>query len=109
MWNLFLSHKHKICLPGSHFSLLFPCVPLARPSYRHVFRSLDMRTYDSSSSISLSHTQTQTLSPKVSYFSIVLLYVSHTHPLSLEISCIPSYVTLVVKYLSLSQTQNSVS
>ena len=86
---------------------------LPHPSYRDFFRSLDMRTYDSSSSISLSHTQTQTLSPRVSYFSIVLLYVAHTHSLSLEISCVPSYVslaiTLVVKYLSLSQTQNSIS
>ena len=44
------SHTNtKLCLPGSHFSLLFPCVPLAHPSYRDVFRSLDMRTYDSSS------------------------------------------------------------
>ena len=108
------SHTNtKLCLPGSHFSLLFPCVPLAHPSYRDVFCALDRRTYDSSSSISLSHTQTQTMSPRVSYFSIVLLYVAHTHPLSLEISCVPSYVslaiTLVVKYLSLSQTQNSVS
>src|SRR3989337_3737439 len=63
--------------------------------------------------MSLSHTQTQTLSPRVSYLSTILLYVAHTHSLSLEISCIPSYIslaiTLVVKYLSLSQTQNSIS
>ena len=62
--------------------------------------------------ISFSHTNTNSVSQGL-IFSIVLLYVAHTHPLSLEISCVPSYVslaiTLIVKYLSLSQTQNSVS
>ena len=101
------SHTNtKLCLPGSHFSLLFPCVPLAHPSYRDVFRSLDMSTSVSSSSLGRWQRRTQTLSPRVSYFSIVLLYVAHTHPLSLKISCVPSYVslaiTLDVKYLSLS-------
>ena len=109
MWNLFLSHKHKTLSPGVSFLSTIPMCATRTPLIQRCLSLLRYENLRSSSSISLSHTQTQTLSPRISYFSIVLLYVAHTHPLSLEISCVPSYVslaiTLVVKYLSLSQTQ----
>ena len=113
MWNLFLSHKHKTLSPGVSFLSTIPMCATRTPLIQ---RCLSLLRYENLRlfllNISFSHTNT-TLSPRVSYFSIVLLYVAHTHPLSLEISCVPSYVslaiTLVVKYLSLPQTQNSVS
>ena len=114
MWNLFLSHKHKTLSPGVSFLSTIPmCATRTHPLTQ---RCLSLLRYEKLwlflLNISFSHTNTNSVSQDL-IFSTVLLYVAHTHSLSLEISCVPSYVslaiTLVVKYLSLSQTQNSIS
>src|SRR3954468_24536806 len=97
-----------------HCSLVCLSHTLSLP--RDILRSLIcLSSYHSCCEISFSLADTK-LRLSGSHFSLIfvyLLYVAHTHTLSLEIYCIPSYVslaiTLVVKYLSLSQTQNSVS
>ena len=109
MCNLFLSHKHKTLSPGVSFLSTIPMCATRTPLIQIC---LSLRRYENLRlfllNISSSHTNTNSVS-QVSYFSTVLLYVAHTHSLSLDISCVPSYVslaiTLVVKYLSLADTK----
>ena len=114
MWNLFLSHKHKTLSPGVSFLSTIPMCATHTPLIQ---RCLSLLRYENLRlflfNISFSHTNTNSVSQGLISLHHFLVCHSHTLSLSLEISCVPSYVslaiTLVVKYLSLSQTQNSVS
>ena len=97
------SHTNtKLCLPGSHFFLLFPCVPLAHPSYRDVLWLFLIN-------ISFSHTNTNSVSQGLIFLHCSLVCRSHTPSLPRDILrsliCLSSYHSLCEISFSLADTK----
>ena len=104
------SHTNtKLCLPGSHFSQLFPCVPLAHPSYIDVslLRYENQRLF--LINISFSHTNTNFVSQGLIFLHCSLVCRSHTPSLPRDILrslvCLSSYHSCCEIYFSLTDTK----
>src|SRR5918995_1477904 len=113
MWNLFLSHKHKTLSPGDSFLSTIPMCATRTPLIQ---RCLSLLRYENLRlflfNISFSHTNTNSASQGLIFLHCSLVCRSHTPSLPRDISrslYVSLAIILVVKYLSLSQTQNSVS
>ena len=104
------SHANtKLCLPGSHFSLLFPCVPLAPL----IQRCLSLLRYENLRlfllNISFSHRNTNSISQGLIFLHCSLVCRSHTlsppRDISRSLICLSSYHSRCEISFSLADTK----